>query len=413
MDVSEDEQKRPDAAEMLRALYEMFEDNRRHNVMERQLVDPPPSAMAVDADQNARIHQMVAQEFDPNVVYAEAPPLNRRRSSAVNIDADLLTRRQVGGSCYLFVVVLMIYTSYLRYMLEKRFAYFQSLADNNPEFITNEDKMKIESIEWVANTVEKPEVCETTLPFYIVSVYANTVKRTNEMHTQGDKWRPFSVMLSIVGGKVDHMLFSVLNACGIFVPEDNFVSLVLKNIPDVADVDHVYTFRKDSSMYFNMNMPTILTATTRYVSSYNALLLSPFIISFGTSDKPNGPNDQGILVDSTAMERCIAILESVMMYVKLFKRKYNGSEIKRTHFSMAVTRVSYGPNGELLRDDEAHAVLVYMDEYQNVFVFDGNNGNSQPFKVWYAWFSSDKYMEILEISVCLIPVTDQSAIRMI
>ena len=380
------------------------------------MVEPPsaaPRAMAVDADQNARIHQMVAQGFNPDLVYAEAPPLNKRRSSAVNIDADLLTRRQVGGSCYLFVVVLMIYTSYLRYMLEKRFEYFQSLYDNNPEFIADEDKMKIESLKWVANTVKNPEVCETTLPLDIVKVYADTVKRTNEMHEQGDKWRPFSVMLAIVGGQVDHMLFSVLNACGIFVPEDNFVALVLKNIPQVADVGHVYTIRKDSSMYFSMTMPEILTATTHYVPSYKAMLLNPFIISFGISNKPNGPNDIGLLVDSTAMERCIEILESVMMYAVLFIEKYHGSEIKCTHFSMAVTRVSYGLNDELLLDDESHAVLVEIDEYQNLSVFDGNNGNSQPFEEWYAWFSPAKYMEILEISVAMIPVTYQSARRMI
>lgn len=63
------------------------------------MVEPPsaaPRAMAVDADQNARIHQMVAQGFNPDLVYAEAPPLNKRRSSAVNIDADLLLRMQAG-----------------------------------------------------------------------------------------------------------------------------------------------------------------------------------------------------------------------------------------------------------------------------------------------------------------------------
>ena len=58
-----------------------------------------------------------------------------------------------------------------------------------------------------------------------------------------------------------------------------------------------------------------------------------------------------------------------MMYVELFKQKYRGSEIKLTQFSMAVTRVRYGPGGELLRDDESHAVLVEIDEYKNVFVF--------------------------------------------
>ncbi|AET42630.1 hypothetical protein EXVG_00281 [Emiliania huxleyi virus 202] len=381
------------------------------------MVEPPsaapPRAMAVDADQNARIHQMVAQEFNPYLVYAEFPPLNKRRSSAVSIDANLLTRSQVGGSCYLFVVVLMIYTSYLRYMLEKRFAYFQSLAYTNPEFIINEDKMQFESLEWVSNTVKNPEVCETTLPRDIVNVYAHTIKRTNEMHIQGDNWRPFSVMLTDVGGKVDYMLFSVLNACGIFVPEDNFVALVLKNIPHVADVRHVYTVRKDSSMYLRMTMPEIVTETTHYVSSYNASLISPFIVSFGISDKPNGPNDQGLRVDSTAIKRCIAILESVMMYIELFKQKYHDSEIRCTHFSMAVTRVSYGLNGELLLDDESHAVLVEIDEDQNVYVFDGNNYNSQPFEVWYAWFSADKYMEILEISVAMVPIIVQSAIRMI
>ena len=284
----------------------------------------PPHAMAVDADQNARrIHQMVAQEFDPDVVYAEAPPLNRRRSSAYVIDPDLLTRLQIGPSCYLFTVVLMIYTSDLRYILEKRFQYLQSLIDDHQQLLTDEEKMHYESLTWVANTSENPGVCETTLPRSIIDEYISVIIRNNKLAILGNKWRPYTASLYEMGsgGQSDLSLISVLNACGIIVPEDNFVEMVLKDIPNVVSVNHVYKVRKYNE-HLTMTMIDIVNETTRNVASYNEMLISPFIVSFNPSDKSNETADQGMLVEkSTARELFITVLESVMMYVELFKQK--------------------------------------------------------------------------------------------
>ena len=396
MDAIDDEQQRQNAIEML------------------QLFSAPPSAMVVDEDHpNAVVHKLAAYGFNPNLVYEKVPSLNKRRSSAVDIDVDLLSRSQVGGSCYLFAGVLMIYTSYLRYILEKRLEYLQYRAEHTPWSMTDEHHKQLESLVWVENITTNSHVCETTLPRYIVNVYSNTLARTNAMAIQGNQWSPFSVSLTVEGGHSDQMLFSVLNACGISVPENNFVALLLKNIPSVVHIDHVYTIRKGTHIYLDMTMPMIVNVTTYDVESHGAVLTSPFIASFYTSDKPNVYIDQGVLVDdSTVTERLIEILESVMMYVEIFKRKYNGSEITRTHFSMGVIGVRYEPNGELVPYDDAHAVLVDMDEHGNVFVFDGNVGNSYPLKMWYESFA-EKYLEIYMISVAMIPVTDQSVVSVI
>ena len=48
-------------------------------------------------------------------------------------------------------------------------------------------------------------------------------------------------------------------------------------------------------------------------------------------------------------------------------------------------------------------MLLYVDNDNRMFVFDGNNGNSQLFEVWYASFT-EKYIELLSVSVALIPV---------
>ncbi|AET42579.1 hypothetical protein EXVG_00230 [Emiliania huxleyi virus 202] len=380
----------------------------------RSLLFQPPRAVAVDADQNARIHQMVAQGFNPDLVYAEAPPLNRRRSSAYVIDPDLLTRMQMGPSCYLFTVVLMIYTSDLRYILDKRFQYLQSLVYDHQQLLTDEEKMHYESLKWVANTSENPWVCDTTLPRPIIDEYISAITRYNEHAILGDKWRPYTALLYEMGsgGQADLSLISVLNACGLIVPEDNFVEMVLKDMPNVVSANHVYRVRK-YNWYFPMTMPDLVNETTRNVASYNAMLPSPFIVSFNPSDKSNEAKDQGMLVEkSTARELFITVLESVMMYVELFKQKYHNSKITCTHFALVVNRVTDGPGGDLVHSRAAHAVLLYVDNDNKMLVFDGNKGNSQLFEVWYASFT-EKYIEILSISVALIPVTGHTAVRMI
>ena len=417
MDAIDDEQQRQNAIEMLQLLSAppSRDEQMRQDAMEMlQLFSAPSSAMVVDEDHpNAVVHKLAAHGFNPNLVYEKVPSLNKRRSSAVNIDVDLVSRSQVGGSCYLFAGVLMIYTSYLRYILEKRLEYLQYRADHTPWSMTDEHHKQLESLVWVENITTNSHVCETTLPRYIVNVYANTLARTNAMAIQGDQWSPFSVSLTVEGGHCDQMLFSVLNACGLRVPETNFVALLLKNIPNEVHIDHVYTIRKGTNIYLDMTMPMIVNVTTYDVESRGAVLTSPFIASFYTSDKPNVYIDQGVLVDdSTVTERLIEILESVMMYVEIFKRKYNGSEITRTLFSMGVIGVRYEPNGELVPYDDAHAVLVDMDEHGDVFVFDGNVGNSYPLKMWYESFA-EKYLEIYMISVAMIPVTDQSVVSVI
>ena len=90
-----------------------------------------------------------------------------------------------------------------------------------------------------------------------------------------------------------------------------------------------------------------------------------------------------------------------MMYVELFRQKYHGSEITCTHFSLSVKRVIYAPTGEQLHYP-AHSVLLYVDNDKRMFVFDGNIGNSLLFEVWYARVT-EKYMEILNVSVAMIP----------
>ncbi|AEO98134.1 hypothetical protein ELVG_00387 [Emiliania huxleyi virus 203] len=388
-------------------------EQRRQNVMERfQLLGPPPSAMAVDADTNARIYELVAHKFNTNLAYEKVPYLNKRRSSAVDFDVDLLLRMQAGKSCYLFVAVLMIYTSYLRYILEKRLKYLQYIA-NHTGSMTGAQQRQLESLLWLKKTTKNSEVCDTTLPRDIVDLYTSTAVRTNEMAQQGNTWRPFTVGITLEhGGDPDHMLFSVLNSCGMSVPENNFVGLILKNIPNEVRVDHVYTIRKGFT-YSDMTMPDIVNVTTHDVYSRGTLLTHPFIASFDTSTKPEAIDDHGLRVDGNkAEESFIAVLKSVMLYVELFKQKYNYSEITRTHFSMVVIQVSYGHDGEPLYADDAHAVLVDMDEDENVFVFDGNEGKSYPLHVWYAWFT-ERYIEIENISVAMIPVTDQSAISVI
>ncbi|AEP15749.1 hypothetical protein EQVG_00340 [Emiliania huxleyi virus 207] len=364
--------------------------------------------------ENARIHELVASEFDPDLVYEEVPPPKRRRSSAYVIDPDLLTRMQIGPSCYLFVVVLMIYTSDLRYMLKKRFQYLQSLVYNHQEMLTDEEKMHFESLRWVANTTENYGVCDTTLPRPIIDEYISIITRHNELAIIGTKWRPYTVMSYNVasGGQADLSLISVLNACGIIVPEDNFVEMVLKNIPNVVSLYHVYTIRKYNG-YLTMTMPDIVQETTRNVASYNSLLISPFIVSFNPSDKQTEADDQGMLVEkSTARELFITVLKSVMMYVELFKQTYHNSEITCTHFALGVNQVINGPNGDLVRDGAAHAVLLYVDNDSRMFVFDGNRGNAQLFEVWYASFT-EKYISLLSVSVAFIPVNGQSNVRMI
>lgn len=361
------------------------------------------------------IHQAVVNNFNPNMSYELQYP-NSRRSSAVEMDVDLLTRSQVGGSCYLFVVVLMIYTSHLRYILKKRLEFVQYLSDTYPEQMNDISSVgQLECLKWIGNITTDSEVCENTCPDHLVSVYISAINRINEMHFQGDAWRPFNVLalFTNVGGQNDIMLFSVLNACGVRVPEVNYVALVLKNIPDVANVYHDYTVRKSGgSMYSTMTMPDIVKETTHSVSSslasegaFEGVLISPFIATFHTSNAPNEVYDRGLLVDiNTATERFTTVLDSVMLYIELFKQKYKGSEIQHTHFSMVV-RVRSGINGELIPDDVTHAVLVHMDDDRRVLVFDGNSGNSQPLEMWYPSFSL-KYIEIHEISFALIPVID-------
>jgi len=230
----------------------------------------------------------------------------------------------------------------------------------------------------------------------------------------GTKWRPYTVMSYTVGsgGQPDLSLMAVLKACGFIIPEDNFVEMVLKNIPNVVSLYHVYTVRKYNG-YLTMTMPDIVEETTRNVASYKSLLICPFIVSFNPSDKQTEAADQGMLVEkSTARELFITVLNSVMMYVELFKQKYHNSEITCTHFALVVGQVINGPNGDLVRDGAAHAVLLYVDSNNRMFVFDGNSGNAQLFEVWYASFT-EKYISLLSVSVAFIPVTGHTAVRMI
>ena len=341
--------------------------------------------------------------FDTERVY-EVPDLNKRRSSAADIDVNLLLRSQVGGSCYLFVAVLMIHTSYLRYILEKKFRKLEYLANYAPYSMTPSNHAQLNCLMWVFDITTNSEVCDTTLPPDIITAYDRVVNRTNTLRNEGNKWKPFKVVTLDRGGDSDHMLFTILNTCGVTVPEKNFVALLLKDIPRVFNPNHVYTVRKGTHTYLSMTMPEIMNATTYNPYEYgNTVLSDPFIATFYTSDKPTGVPDQGMVVaDITIAKRLLSLLNSILFYIELFKGKYSSSELTRTHFSMSVIEINYGPDGKILRGDVAHAVLVDIDESNHIFVFDGNEGMSYPLNVWYDSFA-DKYIEIHDISVTIIP----------